>query len=220
MAANKACLMRLGKEYQRLGKDPLPDIDAEPRPNNILEWHFVIKGPADTPYSGGHYHGTLVFPPEYPYKPPAIMLLTPNGRFTPNTRLCLSMSDFHPETWVPAWSVASILNGVLSFMLEEGATVGSVEPAPSTAERRRLARCSHAFNRKTPLFCELFPSLVMPEDALPEDTTGPAAGAEEASGGRVGGEAAGAGGGLHSPLVVGLAMAACVVAGLAFLAQQ
>ena len=28
------------------------------------------------------------------------------------------MSDFHPETWVPAWSVASILNGVLSFMLE------------------------------------------------------------------------------------------------------
>ena len=28
------------------------------------------------------------------------------------------MSDFHPETWVPAWSVSSILNGVLSFMLE------------------------------------------------------------------------------------------------------
>ena len=29
--ASKACLARLGKEYQRLGKDPLPDIDAEPR---------------------------------------------------------------------------------------------------------------------------------------------------------------------------------------------
>ena len=47
------------------------------RPNNILEWHFVIKGPKDTPYYGGSYHGKLIFPSEYPYKPPAIMMLTP-----------------------------------------------------------------------------------------------------------------------------------------------
>ena len=112
----------------------------------MLEWHFVIKGPKDTPYDGGRYHGKLVFPSDYPYKPPAIMMLTPNGRFATNTRLCLSMSDFHPETWVPAWSVASILNGVLSFMLEATPTVGSVEA--SEAERRRLALASHAWNRK------------------------------------------------------------------------
>jgi ubiquitin-conjugating enzyme E2 J2 len=48
---------------------------------------------------GGTYHGKLVFPSEYPYKPPSIMMLTPNGRFALNQRLCLSMSDFHPETW-------------------------------------------------------------------------------------------------------------------------
>ena len=89
-------------------------------------------------------------------------MLTPNGRFKPNTKLCLSMSDFHPETWVPAWSVASILNGVLSFMLESTPTVGSVET--SVAERRRLALASHAFNRKTPLFCELFPEMVVAAD--------------------------------------------------------
>ena len=129
----------------------------------MLEWHFVIKGPQGTPYSGGCYHGKLIFPSDYPYKPPAIMMLTPryssrgappytyttqlscaqpsnihdlvpepqcvryphSGRFATNTRLCLSMSDFHPETWVPAWSVASILNGVLSFMLESTPTVSA-----------------------------------------------------------------------------------------------
>ena len=47
------------------------------RPSNILEWHFVISGPTDSPYEGGQYHGKLVFPSEYPYKPPAIMMLTP-----------------------------------------------------------------------------------------------------------------------------------------------
>ena len=32
------------------------------------------------------------------------------------TRLCLSMSDFHPETWNPGWSVATVAKGLLSFM--------------------------------------------------------------------------------------------------------
>ena len=68
------------------------------------------------------------------------MMLTPNGRFNTNTRLCLSMSDFHPESWVPAWSVGTILNGVLSFMLESTPTVGSVEK--STAERQQAARAA------------------------------------------------------------------------------
>ena len=29
--ASKACVMRLGKEHQRLGKEPVPNIEAEPR---------------------------------------------------------------------------------------------------------------------------------------------------------------------------------------------
>ena len=34
-------------------------------------------------------------------------------------RLCLSISDFHPDTWNPAWSVSTILTGLLSFMVSE-----------------------------------------------------------------------------------------------------
>jgi ubiquitin-conjugating enzyme E2 J2 len=65
--------------------------------------------------------------PEYPFKPPAIMMLTPNGRFVTNTRICMSMSDYHPETWNPLWSVASILTGLLSFMLEDTVTAGYMQ---------------------------------------------------------------------------------------------
>ena len=50
-------------------------------------------------YLGGTYHGKLIFPSNYPFSPPSILMLTPNGRFSTNTRLCLSMSDYHPETW-------------------------------------------------------------------------------------------------------------------------
>jgi ubiquitin-protein ligase len=66
----------------------------------------MIQGPKGSPYEGGCYHGKLRFPPEYPFKPPAIYMLTPNGRFKPNTKLCLSMSDFHPETWC-VWGLAT-----------------------------------------------------------------------------------------------------------------
>jgi ubiquitin-protein ligase len=44
-------------------------------------------------------------------------MTTPSGRFQPDTRLCLTMSDFHPSSWNPSWSVATILNGLLSFMV-------------------------------------------------------------------------------------------------------
>lgn len=135
MTANKACLTRLQKEYKALLKvrgmkgeggeaircsqiasspvrmglhahtqEPVPHIAAHPS-NSLLEWHFVLEGAKGTDYEGGLYHGKLVFPPQYPFKPPSISLFTPNGRFAVNTKLCLSMTDYHPESWNPMWSV-------------------------------------------------------------------------------------------------------------------
>lgn len=77
----------------------------------------MVCGPENTPYEGGFYHGKLVFPREFPFKPPSIYMITPNGRFKTNKKLCLSISDFHPDTWNPAWSVSTILTGLLSFMV-------------------------------------------------------------------------------------------------------
>ena len=36
--------------------------------------------------AGGYYHGKLIFPREFPFKPPSIYMITPNGRFKCNTR--------------------------------------------------------------------------------------------------------------------------------------
>ncbi|NWV77642.1 UB2J2 enzyme, partial [Dasyornis broadbenti] len=149
---------RLKQDYLRIKKDPVPYICAEPLPSNILEWHYVVRGPELTPYEGGYYHGKLIFPREFPFKPPSIYMITPNGRFKCNTRLCLSITDFHPDTWNPAWSVSTILTGLLSFMVEKGPTLGSIETSEFT--KRQLAAQSLAFNLKDKVFCELFPEVV------------------------------------------------------------
>jgi len=75
------CLQRLRKELRQLQKTPVENILAAPKEGNLLEWHYVLYGTKGTCYEGGYYHGLLIFPKNYPYKPPSITMITPNGRF-------------------------------------------------------------------------------------------------------------------------------------------
>lgn len=150
---------RLTREYKTIQQNPPPFITARPNEHNILEWHYIITGPPGTEYEGGQYHGTLTFQKDYPFKPPAIRMVTPSGRFKTNTRLCLSMSDYHPDSWNPAWSVSTILTGLLSFMTSNESTTGSLE---TTAEvKRRLAKNSKQWNISEDVkFVAVFPELI------------------------------------------------------------
>eukprot|EP00614_Pseudopedinella_elastica_P015612 CAMPEP_0172586652 /NCGR_PEP_ID=MMETSP1068-20121228/5974_1 /TAXON_ID=35684 /ORGANISM="Pseudopedinella elastica, Strain CCMP716" /LENGTH=138 /DNA_ID=CAMNT_0013381513 /DNA_START=612 /DNA_END=1025 /DNA_ORIENTATION=- len=60
----------------------------------------------------------------------------------------MSMSDFHPELWNPAWSVRTILVGFVSFMNSEELTTGGLTNVPPS-ERIRLARLSLECSLKT-----------------------------------------------------------------------
>lgn len=92
VAQSSLAAKRLRREATSLIKSPVPNIEAVPLETNILEWHYVIHGTAGTDYEGGCYHGMLKFPPEYPLKPPSVIMVTASGRFKTNRRLCLSMS--------------------------------------------------------------------------------------------------------------------------------
>lgn len=63
------------REAQELSQ-PTADYFAQPVDDNLFEWHFTVRGPSDSDFEGGVYHGRISLPPEYPLKPPSIMLLT------------------------------------------------------------------------------------------------------------------------------------------------
>eukprot|EP00756_Hemistasia_phaeocysticola_P048301 Hpha_TRINITY_DN22732_c0_g1::TRINITY_DN22732_c0_g1_i1::g.34224::m.34224/K04554/UBE2J2, NCUBE2, UBC6; ubiquitin-conjugating enzyme E2 J2 len=153
--AKRMAISRLRKEAKDFHRDPPPYIYIGLNEQNLLEWDYLLEGPPDTPYQGGWYHGRVRFPSDYPTSPPEIVMFTPSGRFKISTPLCLSMSNFHPESWLPSWSVATILKGLLSFMCEETPTQGSVET--SVAEKKALAQQSAAHNRSNATFRKLFP---------------------------------------------------------------
>jgi len=141
-------------------REPPPFIWAVPDEKNILNWNYIIRGPPDSPFAGGEYHGVLLFPPEYPFKPPGIKMFTPSGRFQPDRKICFSMSDFHPGTWNPAWSVATILTGLLSFMLSDEITTGAIKATDQ--QKRFYAAKSHSHNITQMRFKEAFPDFCNP----------------------------------------------------------
>ncbi|KAK0396124.1 hypothetical protein QR680_001578 [Steinernema hermaphroditum] len=129
---------RLLREAQELQK-PTELYFAQPLEENLFEWHFTIRGPPDSDFTGGIYHGRIIFPAEYPMKPPTVILLTPNGRFELHKRICLSISGFHPESWQPSWSIRTALLALVGFMPTDGTgAVGSLSYPPE--ERQKLAQ--------------------------------------------------------------------------------
>ena len=92
----------------------------------------MVFGLKDSPFEGGFYLGRIMFPKEYPMKPPGIEMMTPNGRFQTNKRICMSMSDFHPESWNPLWNVHTIMVGLISFMNDDERSTGCVITSDST----------------------------------------------------------------------------------------
>jgi len=156
---------RLMKEAAELSK-PTPDYQAAPLEENLFEWHFTVRGPGDTDFQGGVYHGRILVPADYPMKPPDIIVLTPNGRFEVGKKICLSISGHHPETWQPSWSIRTALLAIIGFMPSPAqGTIGSLDYTPE--ERRTLARRSQSWSCPT---CGSTSGLLAPpgEDQNPE----------------------------------------------------
>ena len=93
---------------------------------------------------GGIYHGRILMPADYPFKPPAFVMLSPSGRFETGTKNCLSISSYHPESWQPSWSVRSALVALIAFMQTPGSgAVGSLDhAAPARREMAAEARAT------------------------------------------------------------------------------
>jgi hypothetical protein len=88
--------------------------------------------------------------PEYPLKGPDYMMLTPNGRFTPDKKICLTNSAYHPESWSAMWNIRNMLDGFLSVMVadQDGGISHIRRTTDSPKIRKKYADESVAYNLK------------------------------------------------------------------------
>ncbi|KAK4226219.1 ubiquitin-conjugating enzyme E2 J1 [Podospora fimiseda] len=131
-------IKRILRESHELATSPSPDLHAVPLETDLFEWHFTLRGPPNSPFENGIYHGRIVLPPTYPLRPPSFRFLTPSGRFEVNREICLSISGHHEETWQPAWGVRTALVALRSFMeTDVKGQLGGMESNEAT--RKQLA---------------------------------------------------------------------------------
>ncbi|EGS17295.1 ubiquitin conjugating enzyme-like protein [Thermochaetoides thermophila DSM 1495] len=137
-------IRRILREAHELATSPSPDYHASPLETDLFEWHFTLRGPPNSPFEEGIYHGRISLPPTYPYRPPSFRFLTPSGRFETNREICLSISGHHEETWQPAWGVRTALVALRSFMETDAkGQLGGLEAGEEV--RRRLAKESRTW---------------------------------------------------------------------------
>ncbi|XP_016648815.1 PREDICTED: ubiquitin-conjugating enzyme E2 32-like [Prunus mume] len=128
---------RIKEEYREIKSNPSPYFACRILERNLREWLFGIRGPSGTEYVGGIYIGKILFPKEYPLKPPSFVFLTTNGRFKTHNKIRIKRLD----EWQPSW----LMRDALDALIEEMPTDpdgGSVEY--SKKQRREWARSSRA----------------------------------------------------------------------------
>lgn len=121
-------------------------IRIGPYGKNLLRWHFSVAGPANSVYSQGIYHGAILLPRNYPASPPRIRLLTPSGRFIVDCDVCLTASNYHPESWTPRWTVVSLVQALRLHMLTSPSEIGGMHA--SDEKRREFAMASREWRSR------------------------------------------------------------------------
>lgn len=112
-------------------------IRIGPYGKNLLRWHFSVRGPSNSAFADGIYHGRILLPKDYPMSPPRVQVLTASGRFNVGRDICLSASNYHPETWTPRWTILSLVDALRIHMLTSPNEINGIDA--SVEERKQLA---------------------------------------------------------------------------------
>ena len=108
---------RIQRELAELNKDPPANCSAGPVSDDLYNWQATIMGPKDSPYEGGVFFLSLVFPSEYPFKPPKVHFTTKiyHCNISANGSICL---DILRDQWSPALTVNKLLLSISSLLTD------------------------------------------------------------------------------------------------------
>jgi ubiquitin-conjugating enzyme E2 D len=111
-------LRRIHKEYKDIKNENITGIDAKPiKEENMYAWNAEIMGPIDSPFAGGKFLASIIFPTEYPFKPPKITFITKiyHPNISNNGVICL---DILGNQWSPALTITKILLSLSSLLTD------------------------------------------------------------------------------------------------------
>nr|AEE62191.1 unknown [Dendroctonus ponderosae] len=106
---------RILTEMNTMQREPPPGCSAGPvNPCEMDKWVAIITGPPDSPYQGGIFELEILFPPDYPFKPPKITFKTKIFHCNIYEKhLCL---DILKNQWSPALTIDKVLLSIIALL--------------------------------------------------------------------------------------------------------
>ncbi|KAI9026612.1 ubiquitin-conjugating enzyme E2D 1 [Phycomyces nitens] len=136
-------LKRIQRELAEITRNPPEGISAFAMDEDLFHWRAIINGPPNSAYRGGVFYLTIVFSPEYPFKPPTIKFAT--KIYHPNIdndgSICIDL--LKADVWKPATKVYQVLLAI-AYILEH--------PNPDDA---LVASVAEVYNTNQPKFIKL-----------------------------------------------------------------
>ena len=137
-------LRRIQGDLRDLDQNRMEFAQAIQDESNIKLFYFLLR-PLEEPYIGGLFIGKIELPDDYPKSPGSFYMLTPNGRFSINSKICLTNSSYHKENWTPIWSIRNMILGVISIFVTDD-TSGISHIKDTAVNRRKFAGDSIQYN--------------------------------------------------------------------------
>ena len=116
-------LKRVNKEWQdiknRLSNDKIISVDF--LDDDLIGWKVIIKGPDKSSFQGGLFTLNIIFPDDYPFKPPKVRF--DDKIFHPcinsNGSVCWNCFDILGKGWSPALTAEKIILSICDVLLSD-----------------------------------------------------------------------------------------------------
>ena len=110
-------IRRITKEMESINRNPPPFTSAGPvDDNNIFHFQATIMGPPGTPYAGGVFFLDVIYPIDYPFKPPTIKFISKIYHCNINSENGAISLDILTDQWSPSLSISSLLVSITSLL--------------------------------------------------------------------------------------------------------
>lgn len=117
----------------------------------LSSWYILLSGfdGDEGEFKDGEYLVRMEAPEDFPFNPPHFYLMTENGVYGVETKVCINIGEYHKDQYRAALGMAGFAAELMSGLIGWKSLGGGISIIQTTvAEKKKLARASRENNQR------------------------------------------------------------------------